>query len=153
VTEEEATVVDAPALAALDHVLQATLALARSEASVVAVALVGSCARGTPGPDSDIDLVVLSSDVEDLRRRQDWFAHFGTVQLVGNRQFGDVTERRLRRDDGVEIEIGLASPLWAAIDPLDSGTARVVREGFTVIVDNDDLLAELEAAVRATDAH
>jgi hypothetical protein len=151
-TDSNEEVLLAPALTALDDVLRAARAMAQSEPGVVAIALVGSCARGNPGPDSDIDLVVLSDDKKVLCRRQDWFTHFGTEQLVGQREFGDVTERRLRRGDGVEIEIGLAPPSWASIDPIDPGTARVVREGFAILVDGDGILAELEKAVRALNA-
>ena len=136
-----------PALGALDEVLHAALALARTEPSVHAIALVGSCARGTPGPDSDVDLVILSAEPDDLCRRGDWFTHFGSVTLVGQRQFGDVTERRLRRGDGVDIEIGLAPLSWAETDPVDAGTARVVREGFSIVFDPHGTLARLEEVV------
>jgi uncharacterized protein len=136
-----------PALGALDEVLRAALALARTEPCVYAIALVGSCARGTPGPDSDVDLVVLSTEPDDLCRRGDWLTHFGSVTLVGQRQFGDVTERRLRRGDGVDIEIGLAPLSWADTNPVDAGTARVVREGFSIVFDPHGTLAELVEVV------
>lgn len=132
-----------PAAAALDDVLRAAGALARAEPGVRAIALVGSCARGTPGRDSDIDLVVLGTDPRDLGRRDDWFTHFGKVALVGRRRFGEVTERRLRRSDGVEVEVGLAPLSWAATNPVDAGTARVVREGFGIVFDPDGALAGL----------
>jgi uncharacterized protein len=134
-----------PALGALDEALHA--ALARAEASVHAIALVGSCARGSPGPDSDVDLVILSNEPDDLRRRCDRFTHFGSVALVGQRQFGDVTERRLRRGDGVDIEIGLAPMSWAETNPVDAGTARVVREGFSIVFDPHGNLARLGEVV------
>jgi uncharacterized protein len=136
-----------PALGALDEVLHAAVGLARTEPSVHAIALVGSCARGTPGPDSDVDLVILSAERDDLCRRGDWFTHFGSVTLVGQRRFGDVTERRLRRGDGVDIEIGLAPLSWADTDPVDAGTARVVREGFSIVFDPHGTLAGLEEVV------
>ena len=136
-----------PALGALDEVLRAALALARTEPCVHAIALVGSCARGTPGPDSDVDLVILSAERDDLCRRGDWFTHFGSVTLVGQRQFGNVTERRLRRGDGVDIEIGLAPLSWAETEPVDAGTARVVREGFSIVFDPHGTLAGVEEVV------
>jgi hypothetical protein len=136
-----------PALVALDEVLHAALALALAEPSIHAVALVGSCARGTPGPHSDVDLVILCAEPDDLCRRGDWFTHFGSVTLVGQREFGDVTERRLRRGDGVDIEIGLALLSWADTDPVDAGTARVVREGFTTVFDPHGTLARLAEVV------
>jgi hypothetical protein len=136
-----------PAQGALDEVLHAALALARAEPSVHAIALVGSCARGTPGPDSDVDLVILSTDPDDLCQRGDWFSHFGSVTLVGQRQFGDLTERRLRRGDGVDIELGLAPLSWAETHPVDAGTARVVREGFSIVFDPHGTMAGLVAPV------
>jgi uncharacterized protein len=139
-----------PASVALDGVLEAAAAMARSEPSILAIALVGSCARGTAGPESDIDLVILADDPVPLCRRSDWFTRFGPVVLQGQREFGDVTERRLRRDDGVEIEVGLTAPSWADTDPVDGGTARVVREGFTIVFDPDGLLAQLQAAVTSS---
>jgi Nucleotidyltransferase domain len=136
-----------PALGALDEILHAALALARTETSVHAIALVGSCARGTSGPDSDVDLVILSPEPDDLCRRGDWFTHFGSVTLVEQRHFGDVTERRLRRGDGVDIEIGLAPLSWAETNPVDTGTARVVREGFSIVFDPHGTLAGLGEVV------
>jgi uncharacterized protein len=136
-----------PAMGALGEVLRAALALARTEPCVHAIALVGSCARGTPGPDSDVDLVILSTEPDDLLGRGDWFTHFGSVTLVGQRQFGDVTERRLRRGDGVDIEIGLAPLSWADTNPVDVGTARVVREGFSIVFDPHGTLAGLADVV------
>ena len=142
-----------PAMAAVNDVLESARAMAGAEPSVRAVALVGSCARRTAGPESDVDLIILTTDVARLGRRRDWFTHFGSVELHRQRRFGDVAERRLRRPDGVEIEIGLASPAWAAVGPLDAGTARVVREGFAIVFDPDGLLARLGDAVQETTHH
>ena len=57
------------------------------------------------------------------------------------------------KPDGVEIEVGLTAPSWADTDPLDSGTARVVREGFSIVFDPDGLLARLEGAVGRATVH
>jgi hypothetical protein len=60
-----------------------------------------------------------------------WFTTFGAVTLVRREDFGLIQERRLRRDDdGLEIEIGIGGRDWATIDPIDAGTARVVRDGM-----------------------
>jgi hypothetical protein len=144
---EDGLAAASPARVALDEVLHAALALALAEPSVHAIALVGSCARGTPGPDSDVDLVILCAEPDDLCRSGDWVTHFGSVTLVGQRQFGEVNERRLRRGDGVDIEIGLAPLSWADTDPVDAGTARVVREGFAVVFDPHGTLARLAEVV------
>jgi uncharacterized protein len=117
-----------PALVALAEVLGSAWAMARAEPSVGAIALVGACARGSPGLGSDIDLVVLTTDQEDFGRREAWFTHFGPVQMVARRQIGDVRERRLQRSDGVEIEIE-----------------------FSIVLDGHGTLANLASAVGGID--
>ncbi len=51
---------------------------------------------------------------------------------------------------GLEIEFGIGSPTWAATDPLDPGTKRVIRDGLHILYDPDGLLTAVQAAVRAT---
>jgi hypothetical protein len=47
----------------------------------------------------------------------------------------------------VDIEIGLAPLSWADTDPVDAGTARVVREGFSIVFDPHGTLAGLADVV------
>ncbi|SHH10705.1 Nucleotidyltransferase domain-containing protein [Jatrophihabitans endophyticus] len=118
---------------------------------VVAVGLAGSWARGTARPDSDVDLVALTDRPERLLGTHDWFAAFGPgAELVRSADFGAIQERRLRLPDGLVVEVGVGSPSWAATDPLDAGTARVVRDGFVALADPAGLLAALVAAVRSS---
>ena len=56
-------------------------------------------------------------------------------------------EQRLRLPSGLELDVGIGSPRWASVDPLDSGTARVVSEGCRIIHDPEGLLARLRSAV------
>jgi hypothetical protein len=51
---------------------------------------------------------------------------------------------------GFEIEFGFAAPSWASTEPLDAGTARVVRDGCLPLHDPSGALELLIAAVRAT---
>src|SRR5690606_1092785 len=46
-----------------------------------------------------------------------------------------------------EVELGLADPAWAATDPVDPGTARVVGDGFLVLHDPAGALAALADVV------
>jgi len=48
---------------------------------------------------------------------------------------------------GLEVEFGFAPPSWAAADPLDPGTAGVVRNGCQPLVDRKGLLDRLITAV------
>lgn len=62
---------------------------------------------------------------------------------------GALTEVRPRRASGLEVEVGVADLGWAAVDPVDPGTAQVVADGFTVLHDPGGLLEALVAAVDA----
>lgn len=122
--------------------------VARAVDSVVAIALVGSCARGTAGPGSDVDLVVLSDAPEALLEHQGWHRLLDPrPALVRSDDFGALQERRLLLSSGIVVEVGVGRTSWAATDPVDPGTHRVVREGFLIIHDPDGLLTRLVAAV------
>ncbi|MBM3695129.1 MAG: nucleotidyltransferase domain-containing protein [Actinobacteria bacterium] len=114
---------------------------------VGAVALVGSYAGGRARPDSDVDLVVLATDPAVLLGDRGWLHRFGAPESVAVESWGAVTSLRVHYTDGLEVEWGLAAPLWAAVDPLDPGTARVVAAGLRPLYDPDGLLARLSAAV------
>lgn len=115
---------------------------------VVAVGLAGSWARGAGRPDSDVDLVVLLDDPAAALDTTVWFSAFGeNVDLVRCSDFGAIQERRLRLGDGLLVEVGIGSPDWAAVNPVDPGTARVVRDGFLSLYDPNGVLAVLRRAI------
>jgi hypothetical protein len=77
-----------------------------------------------------------------------WFSAFGeNVDLVRCSDFGAIQERRLRLGDGLLVEVGIGSPDWAAVNPVDPGTARVVRDGFLSLYDPNGVLAVLRRAI------
>jgi predicted nucleotidyltransferase len=127
----------------IESLLRDVRAWASSESLVEAVALVGSHARGDARPDSDVDLVLLSSEPEALLREREWLTRFGVVESVVSEDWGRVTSLRVFYANGVEVEFGVAGPDWAA-DP-DEGTRRVVEDGFAVVWDPRGLLAPLRA--------
>jgi uncharacterized protein len=51
---------------------------------------------------------------------------------------------------GLAVEFGFVPPNWASVDPADPGTARVVRDGCSPLVDPEGALARLSAAVGGT---
>jgi uncharacterized protein len=67
--------------------------------------------------------------------------------MVRTRTWGAITERRFALQSGLEIDLGVGTPAWATVDPLDGGTRKVVAEGMRVLLDPDDLLATLVSAV------
>jgi predicted nucleotidyltransferase len=111
---------------------------------VVAVALVGSCARGAIRPDSDVDVVLLTTDI-DVYEGNSWTGELRLGRLVRVQQWGLVVERRFVTNSGLEVEINIGGPNWA--DPAEPGTVRVVRDGVRVLFDPAGLLAALLGAV------
>ena len=132
------------------EVLSAASAIGASAPGVVAVALVGSWARSGGRPDSDVDLVVLTTDPDALLAADatSWFSLFGVgARLVRAEDFGLLQERRLRRADGLEVEVGIGRPEWASVDAPDDGSAQVVRDGMRILFDPLGLLAAFATAV------
>jgi uncharacterized protein len=129
-------------------VVAATLRLAGDKPGIVAVALVGSWARGSGRPDSDVDLVLLTTAPEELLGTDDWFTAIDPLaRLIRADDFGAIQERRLRLPSGLEVEVGIGEPSWAATTPVDQGTRRVVDDGLVILHDPQSLLAGLAAVV------
>ena len=70
----------------------------------------------------------------------------GGVRLVKTAAWGVLTERRFAVESGLEVELGVGSPTWASVAPLDEGTRRVVCHGMRALYDPEGLLAALAAA-------
>jgi hypothetical protein len=110
---------------------------------VVAVGLAGSQARGTAGPDSDVDVVVLTRDRDGYTGAAWVPGLFGAGWTdLRTRRWGPLLERRLGLPGGPVVELGFAPEGWAAL-PADPGTAGVVAGGFVVLHDPDGVLARL----------
>ncbi|HEY0632915.1 MAG TPA: nucleotidyltransferase domain-containing protein [Thermoleophilaceae bacterium] len=126
----------------------ATWAMGRSD--VRGLALVGSWARGQPQPHSDVDLVLLSTEPAQYVEHDEWVAELDPARLVRTASWGAITERRFALPSGVEVDLGVGSPAWASINPIDPGTRRVVEDGVRILHDPDGALAQLVARVRET---
>lgn len=107
-------------------------------ADVRALALVGSRARDDARYDSDVDVVLLTTDPGRYLATDDWALALG-AKVVATRHWGMLTERRLLMPTGtgMEVDFGVVDPSWAATAPLDDGTARVARDGLIPIYDPD----------------
>jgi predicted nucleotidyltransferase len=130
----------------VEELLRSAVAWAGQRDDVEALALVGSWARGDGRMDSDVDLIVLSTDPATYVEGTDWIEDFVDAELIATRDWGAITERRLRLPTGLEIEVGVGSSDWAMTDPIDPGTRKVVQEGFRVLHDPQGVLAALAAA-------
>lgn|SRR3990167_1159023 len=113
---------------------------------IVAVALVGSYARNQARDDSDIDLVVLTTQPDLYLEHHEWLDYFGDVHSVRKESYGMVTSLHVHYVNGYEVEFGITSPAWANV-PTDHDTCSVVAKGLLPIYDPEDLLGRLIAHV------
>ena len=134
----------------LESLLKRLTEWATAHRDVRAVALVGSYARGTPTTQSDVDLVILTTSPDKYLLDEQWIRELGLGKLVATKPWGAITERRLKRNDGLEIELGIGLPSWASTDPVDAGTQRVVRDGMRIAHDPDHLLRRLIETIESS---
>jgi len=137
--------------AEVEELLGAAAGGAAARDDVVALALVGSWSRGTAGPESDVDLVLLCEHPRRFVKHDAWARELapGCREIRAPASWGRVTERRVILTSGLEIEVGVGRPSWAAVDPVDSGTRQVVQDGMRILHDPRRLLADLAAACAA----
>ncbi len=119
---------------------------AADETDVRGVLLVGSHARRSAGPDSDVDLVLLTRIVQTRCTDTDWAADFGRVSTLAVEDWVGVQSVRVHYEMGLEVEFGWASPSWAAL-PLDPGTAAVLADGHRILHDPEGLLDRAAGAL------
>jgi len=96
--------------------------------------VVGSYARGTNKPTSDLDIVIITTNKPEMVKKQDFPESFGTVEKKQTEFYGACTSIRVWYENGPEIEFGIVEPSWIAV-PLDAGTHQVLSGGYKVIVD------------------
>jgi hypothetical protein len=114
-----------------DLIVQVVLVWAKAQPKIRAVALVGSHARGTARPDSDIDLMLLTTDPHGFRadtawvEQIDWHAIDTLPHKWQDEDYGVVWSRRiwLEADRG-QVELTFAPLSWADVKLLDTGTSR-----------------------------
>ncbi len=118
---------------------------------VVAVALVGSWARGRPRMGSDVDLVVLTTDKPTYLRDEPWVAELGGNRIIRTRDWGPLyTERRFVLPSGLEVEFGVAPPAWATAPPDPNVNDDVRDGGVRAIYDPYGILARSIRACRGS---
>lgn len=107
---------------------------------ILAVALVGSHARGQATDRSDVDLILLVDRPRRYLEKTDWLSRFGVVAKQKTEFYGSVTSLRVWYAGGPEVEYGITTREWGA-DPLDEGTQRVIRDGMKVLYEREPLLS------------
>src|SRR5690242_14851159 len=98
-----------------EHILKAVVVWAERRDDVRAITLVGSRARGTARPDSDVALVLLVADPEAFRgdRRWldaiDWSTTGARPLTTHDAQYGAVWSCHVSTDQWFEVEFSFAS--------------------------------------------
>jgi hypothetical protein len=132
-------------VAEFETVLRRVQAWVGAHPDIHAIALAGSWAAGRARMDSDVDLVVLCDDPDRFEHAVDWVSQAvpGSGRVTRTAWWGPLLERRIALASGLEVEFGFVTDAWAAVDPIDHGTARVVRDGFHVLYDPSGLLGRV----------
>ena len=113
--------------------------------SILAVALVGSQARGTASACSDVDLIILTPDPDEFLV-SGWTEGFGHPVRDLSEQYGNLSVCRVWYRLGLVVEFGFSNERW----PLAAGGQAVIAGGIRVLLDRGPLkdLHDGGAAVR-----
>lgn len=114
-----------------------------SDPDILTTLIVGSCARGTNTPSSDVDVVIITNNKPGMVADQHFTEQFGTVSRSQTEYYGACTSVRVWYDNGLEVEFGLVEPSWMD-RPLDAGTHRVLSDGYKIIEDKGTLFQNLK---------
>ena len=133
----------------LSSLLTIIVRWAANSSQILAVALVGSYARGEARSDSDVDLMIIVRTPEMFRQETQWLQQIEWEHIQAHVirwkdvEYGRVWSRHTQLSNGTEVELSFGSPDWAAVDPIDSGTRRVVSDGCRILFDPTGLLNQL----------
>lgn len=119
---------------------------ASAQPDVKAVALVGSYARDAATEGSDVDLLILTTDVAKYISDHSWVSLFGEAPECRVEDWGKVTSLRTFYTSGLEVEFGFATPDWARI-PMDEGSLKVVSDGMKILFDAQNDLSRVQREV------
>lgn len=135
----------------VEQIVQQVTEWAAAHQLILAMALVGSQARGMAHAKSDIDLMFLSEHPLFFKKSTDWLSEIDwgdrSIKSSADRDYGAVWSRHVYLNTYyaacLEVEFSFGYPDWASITPLDSGTQQVVRDGCRILYDPEERLAQL----------
>lgn len=122
----------------------------KKDPQVEAIVLVGSFARETNQPGSDIDVCIITDYKEELLNKLSFIHTFGPVNNYIIEYWGACTSIRVWYVEGEEVEFGIVKPSWYSL-PLDEGTCRVLEDGYQILVDKQGILINEDFPVRPLD--
>jgi predicted nucleotidyltransferase len=104
---------------------------ASSRDDVLAVALVGSQARGTATASSDFDVVLLVRHPQQYLSDTTWTSAFGNPVRHAIEPYGQLTSLRVWYQHRLEVEFGFGDESWQG----DPGAQAVMANGVNVLLD------------------
>jgi predicted nucleotidyltransferase len=116
-------------------------------------AVCGSWARGSARPESDLDILLIARQPEQLRRNQEWICELrfsdAGLRYVDHTTatYGVVWSAHVNLEPEAQLELCIASEAWASVSPIDAGTLQVITGGFKIVVDKDGLLERLICSI------
>jgi predicted nucleotidyltransferase len=113
-----------------------------NEPFVEAIILVGSYTRGTQKADSDIDLVIITSNKQYYIDNTQIFSAFGLIDRSNIEFYGECTSIRIWYKNGLEVEFGMVPLTWIDL-PLDHGTERALSDGYKILVDKKRMFSPI----------
>ena len=119
---------------------------ARAQKDIKAVALVGSYARDEANEGSDVDLLILTTDITKYISDHSWVSRFGETTECRIEDWGKVTSLRTFYKGGLEVEYGFTTPDWAQM-PMDAGSSRVVSDGIKILFDAQYILSAVQRQI------
>lgn len=107
---------------------------ARNTSYIESIIIIGSYAKRTNRENSDLDIVIVTSNKTGMISSQDFIHNFGDVYKQQTEYYGACTSIRVWYKDGKEVEFGLVEPSWI-LTPLDAGTYQVLSDGYKLVID------------------
>ncbi|NTV30446.1 nucleotidyltransferase domain-containing protein [candidate division WWE3 bacterium] len=117
---------------------------------VECIAVVGSHARGTARSDSDVDVMVITTDPQFFIVDQSWVTKFGPVVRSQLEDYGLVQAIRVFYEKGLEVEYCITTPEWLSTTPIDGGTKRVISDGVKAYFDRHGRITDFLKALADT---
>jgi len=109
-----------------------------NEPFVEAIILVGSYARGTQKVDSDIDLVILTSNKQYYIDNTQILSAFGLIDRSNIEFYGECTSIRIWYKNGLEVEFGMVPLTW--INEIFAQNPKLIRLGLSTWSGNERMM-------------
>lgn len=133
----------------LESLLEKLKSFAAADSAMKAVIVVGSFAAGTAGPDSDLDLILITTDANRYLSDFSWVYQFGKAVSGEHEDYELVQSVRVFYENGPEVEFGITTLDW--IDDKEfKSTGKILSGGYRVIYDPDNLIDQFYKRVQSS---